>query len=102
MRKERRRWLRLLHEELKFTIVFVTHNQEETIKVADRVVVMMSQGNIKQVGTPQEVWCAPASCFVLEFLGEVNRLDGKIRGAELFIVPYYLLALAFTMPVHQN
>lgn len=99
VRKELRRWLRQLHEELKFTSVFVTHDQEEAMEVADRVVVM-SQGNIEQVGTPQEVWCKPASRFVLEFLGEVNRLDGEIRGAQLFIGMYHW-PLHYT-PIHQG
>ncbi|AFP84767.1 sulfate/thiosulfate ABC transporter ATP-binding protein CysA [secondary endosymbiont of Ctenarytaina eucalypti] len=99
VRKELRRWLRQLHEELKFTSVFVTHDQEEAMEVADRVVVM-SQGNIEQVGTPQEVWREPASRFVLEFLGEVNRLDGEIRGAELLIGPCHW-PLHYR-PVHQG
>lgn len=99
VRKELRRWLRQLHEELEFTSVFVTHDQEEAMEVADRVVVM-SQGNIEQVGTPQEVWREPASRFVLEFLGEVNRLDGEIRGAELFVGPYHW-PLPYA-PVHQG
>ena len=60
VRKELRRWLRQLHEELKFTSVFVTHDQEEAMEVADSVVVM-SQGNIEQVGTPDEVWQEPAT-----------------------------------------
>ncbi len=81
VRKELRRWLRQLHEELKFTSVFVTHDQEEAMEVADRVVVM-SQGNIEQVGTPDEVWRDPATRFVLEFLGEVNRFDGEIHGSQ--------------------
>ncbi|MFU9137840.1 sulfate/thiosulfate ABC transporter ATP-binding protein CysA [Erwinia tasmaniensis] len=81
VRKELRRWLRQLHEELKFTSVFVTHDQEEAMEVADRVVVM-SQGNIEQVGTPDDVWRDPATRFVLEFLGEINRFDGEVHGAQ--------------------
>ncbi|PLK58256.1 sulfate ABC transporter ATP-binding protein [Candidatus Palibaumannia cicadellinicola] len=84
VRKELRRWLRQLHEDLKFTSVFVTHDQEEAMEVADQVVVM-SQGNIEQVGTPQEVWRNPASRFVLEFLGEINQLEGEICGSQLFV-----------------
>lgn len=66
VRKELRRWLRQLHEELKFTSVFVTHDQEEAMEVADRVVVM-SQGNIEQVGTPDEVWREPATRLFWNF-----------------------------------
>ncbi|CAK9885573.1 MAG: Sulfate/thiosulfate import ATP-binding protein CysA [Candidatus Erwinia impunctatus] len=81
VRKELRRWLRQLHEELQFTSVFVTHDQEEAMEVASQVVVM-SQENIEQVGTPDEVWREPASRFVLEFLGEVNRFDVRIKGSD--------------------
>ncbi|SFN13059.1 sulfate transport system ATP-binding protein [Izhakiella capsodis] len=84
VRKELRRWLRQLHEELKFTSVFVTHDQEEAMEVADSVVVM-SHGHIEQTGTPQEVWSEPATRFVLEFLGEVNRFDGLVRGSQFSV-----------------
>lgn len=84
VRKELRRWLRQLHEELKFTSVFVTHDQEEAMEVADRVVVM-SQGNIEQVGTPDDVWRDPSTRFVLEFLGEVNRFDGEVHGSQFHV-----------------
>ncbi|MCY5962574.1 sulfate ABC transporter ATP-binding protein, partial [Salmonella enterica subsp. enterica serovar 1,4,[5],12:i:-] len=70
VRTELRRWLRELHEELKFTSVFVTHDQQEAMEVADRIVIM-GNGKIEQVGTPQEVWQSPKSRFVLEFLGDV-------------------------------
>lgn len=84
VRKELRRWLRQLHEKLKFTSVFVTHDQEEAMEVADQVVVM-SQGNIEQLGTPQQVWQQPASRFVLEFLGEINRLPAQIDTQSLTV-----------------
>ena len=84
VRKELRRWLRQLHEELKFTSVFVTHDQEEATEVADRVVVM-SQGNIEQADAPDQVWREPATRFVLEFMGEVNRLKGVIRGGQFHV-----------------
>lgn len=73
VRKELRRWLRRLHEEMGLTSVFVTHDQEEALELADRVVVM-SQGRIEQVGNPEEVYDSPATPFVYEFLGHVNRL----------------------------
>jgi sulfate/thiosulfate transport system ATP-binding protein len=72
VRKELRRWLRRLHDEVHVTSVFVTHDQEEAMEIADRVVVMRS-GRIEQVGTPDEVYHAPATPFVFEFLGDVNR-----------------------------
>jgi sulfate transport system ATP-binding protein len=84
VRKELRRWLRQLHEELKFTSVFVTHDQEEATEVADRVVVM-SQGHIEQADAPDQVWREPATRFVLEFMGEVNRLQGTIRGGQFHV-----------------
>ncbi len=99
VRKELRRWLRQLHDDLKFTSVFVTHDQEEAMEVADRVVVM-SQGNIEQVGTPAEVWREPASRFVLEFMGEVNRLDGEIRGSQIHVGGYHW-PLSYT-PAYQG
>jgi sulfate transport system ATP-binding protein len=99
VRKELRRWLRQLHEELKFTSVFVTHDQEEAMEVADSVVVM-SQGNIEQVGTPDDVWRDPATRFVLEFLGEVNRFDGEVHGSQ-FHVGAHRWPLGYT-PAHQG
>src|SRR6202012_1331286 len=73
VRKELRRWLRRLHDELKITGVFVTHDQEEALEVADRVVVM-NQGRIEQVGSPTEIYDHPATPFVYQFLGNVNAL----------------------------
>ncbi|GAA0492188.1 MULTISPECIES: sulfate/thiosulfate ABC transporter ATP-binding protein CysA [Tatumella] len=88
VRKELRRWLRQLHEELQFTSVFVTHDQEEAMEVADRIVVM-SQGNIEQTGTPEQVWQQPVSRFVLEFLGEINRLEGTMAGNQLQVAGHH-------------
>ncbi|EOX5074674.1 TPA: sulfate/thiosulfate ABC transporter ATP-binding protein CysA [Escherichia coli] len=99
VRKELRRWLRQLHEELKFTSVFVTHDQEEATEVADRVVVM-SQGNIEQADAPNQVWREPATRFVLEFMGEVNRLQGTIRGGQ-FHVGAHRWPLGYT-PAYQG
>ena len=76
VRKELRRWLRRLHDEMNVTSVFVTHDQEEAMEVADRIVVM-NQGRIEQVGAPDEVYDHPATPFVLQFLGDVNVFDGS-------------------------
>ncbi|WP_368351569.1 MULTISPECIES: sulfate/molybdate ABC transporter ATP-binding protein [Comamonadaceae] len=76
VRKELRRWLRRLHDELHVTSIFVTHDQEEALEVADRVVVI-NQGRIEQSGSPQEVWDQPASPFVYGFLGDVNLFHGR-------------------------
>jgi sulfate transport system ATP-binding protein len=69
VRKELRRWLRHLHDELKVTSVFVTHDQEEAMELADRVVIL-SKGRIEQLGTPEEVYEQPVSAFVHEFIGD--------------------------------
>jgi sulfate transport system ATP-binding protein len=71
VRKELRRWLRRLHDELHVASVFVTHDQEEALEVSDRVAIM-NQGRIEQVGTPSEVYDNPANAFVYQFLGDVN------------------------------
>jgi sulfate transport system ATP-binding protein len=77
VRKELRRWLRRLHDEVHVTSVFVTHDQEEAMEVADRVVVM-NLGRIEQQGTPDDVYDRPATPFVLQFLGDVNLFHGRI------------------------
>ncbi len=81
VRKELRRWLRRLHDEVHVTSVFVTHDQEEAMEVADRIVVM-NHGRIEQVGTPDEVYDQPASPFVLKFLGDVNLFHGRLDHAQ--------------------
>ncbi|KRW58547.1 sulfate/molybdate ABC transporter ATP-binding protein [Pseudomonas sp. TTU2014-080ASC] len=73
VRKELRRWLARLHEEVHLTSVFVTHDQEEAMEVADRIVVM-NKGVVEQIGSPGEVYEKPASDFVYHFLGDANRL----------------------------
>lgn len=78
VRVELRRWLRRLHDEIHVTSVFVTHDQDEAMEVADRVVVM-GQGCIEQVGTPDEVYRHPANPFVYRFLGSANRFDVRFR-----------------------
>jgi len=77
VRKDLRRWLRQLHDEIHVTSVFVTHDQEEALEVADRIVVL-NKGHIEQVGTPDEVYQAPASPFVYSFLGNVNLFRGRV------------------------
>ncbi|WP_372002482.1 sulfate/molybdate ABC transporter ATP-binding protein [Tistrella mobilis] len=82
VRKELRRWLRRLHDDLGLTGVFVTHDQEEALEVADRVVVM-SQGRIEQIGTPAEVYDRPATAFVYQFFGNVNKLPVMVEAGRL-------------------
>ncbi len=82
VRKELRRWLRKLHDELHVTSIFVTHDQEEALEVADRV-VLMNQGEVEQIGTPEEVYRRPATPFVYGFLGAVNLFHGRVDGEGL-------------------
>lgn len=84
VRKELRRWLRRLHDELHVTSIFVTHDQEEALEVADRV-VLMNQGVVEQVGSPQHVWDHPASPFVYGFLGDVNLFHGRAHEGQLHL-----------------
>ncbi|QTP59899.1 sulfate ABC transporter ATP-binding protein [Billgrantia antri] len=82
VRQELRRWLRHLHDELNFTSLFVTHDQEEALELSDRVVVM-SDGRIEQIDTPDVLYRRPANRFVFEFLGDVNHLEGSVRNGVL-------------------
>jgi len=84
VRKELRRWLRRLHDDLHVTSIFVTHDQEEALEVADRV-VLMNTGKVEQIGSPQEVWDHPASPFVYGFLGDVNLFRGRANEGEMLI-----------------
>jgi sulfate transport system ATP-binding protein len=84
VRLELRQWLRRLHDEMHITSVFVTHDQDEALEVADRVVVM-NEGRIQQVGTPQQVYDHPANAFVTQFLGQVNRFHGRVEGGQAHV-----------------
>src|SRR4051812_37322324 len=85
VRRELRRWLRKLHDEVHITSVFVTHDQEEALEVSDRIAVM-NKGRIEQVGSPEEVYDNPANPFVYNFLGNVNLFHARLEdGGELSI-----------------
>ena len=91
VRKELRRWLRRLHDELHVTSIFVTHDQEEALEVADRV-VLMNSGAVEQVGSPQDVWDHPASPFVYGFLGDVNLFHGRADGGQVLLDGFQIAA----------
>jgi sulfate transport system ATP-binding protein len=84
VRKDLRRWLRRLHEELRLTTLFVTHDQEEALELADRVVVL-NRGRIEQVGSTDELYERPATPFVFDFLGDTNVLPAELRGRQLHL-----------------
>jgi sulfate transport system ATP-binding protein len=86
IRQELRLWLRRLHDELHITSIFVTHDQEEALEVADRIVVM-NEGRIEQVGTPDEVYDHPANPFVYNFLGNVNLFHSRVGKGRVQIGP---------------
>jgi sulfate transport system ATP-binding protein len=95
VRKELRAWLRNLHDEMHVTTVIVTHDQEEAMEVADRIVVM-NQGRIEQIGTPAEIYDHPATPFVMSFVGAVNVLPSHVplaspdQEGDIFIRPHDL------------
>lgn len=92
VRKDLRRWLRSFHTELGVTTIFVTHDQQEALELADTVVVM-NQGQIEQIGSPQEVYDHPASPFVYEFLGDVNRVRKPGRPDLFYVRPHEVRVL---------
>ena len=96
VRQELRRWLRRLHAEIHLTSVFVTHDQEEALELANRVVVM-HEGKIEQDGTPEEVVDHPATPFVVNFLGNVNVFHGRVQAGRALLGP-----LALEYPEHPH
>jgi sulfate transport system ATP-binding protein len=96
VRQELRRWLRRLHAEIHLTSVFVTHDQEEALELANRVVVM-NEGRIEQDGSPDEVLEHPATSFVVNFLGQVNIFHGRVQNGRAVLGP-----LAVEYPEHPH
>jgi sulfate transport system ATP-binding protein len=96
VRQELRRWLRRLHAEIHLTSVFVTHDQEEALELANRVIVM-NEGGIEQDGTPDEVVEHPATPFVVNFLGNVNIFHGRVQDGKALLGP-----LALEYPDHPH
>jgi sulfate transport system ATP-binding protein len=84
VRRELRNWLRTLHEEIHLTSIFVTHDQEEAIELADRVVIM-NRGGIEQTGSTDQLYEHPASPFVFSFFGDTNVLPAEVHGRNLFL-----------------
>jgi sulfate transport system ATP-binding protein len=91
VRHELRRWLRRLHTDLKFTSVFVTHDQQEAIEVADSIVVL-NRGRVEQTGIPGEVYDLPRSAYVHRFLGQVNELRVRWEGGRAHLGPFEISA----------
>lgn len=96
VRKELRRWLRDLHQELNVTSIFVTHDQDEALDVSDRIVVM-NQGQIEQIDHPNEIYHAPQTPFVTQFVGDVNVFHGHIDQGKLVIGEF-----AHNIDAHPN
>jgi sulfate transport system ATP-binding protein len=102
VRKELRRWLRRLHDELHISSIFVTHDQEEALEVADRI-VLMNKGKIEQIGAPQQIYSDPATSFAHSFIGNVNEFRGKVEGEFVRVagdlLPHHRNDLADGVPV---
>jgi sulfate transport system ATP-binding protein len=96
VRQELRRWLRRLHDQIHLTSVFVTHDQEEALELADRVVIM-NEGQVEQDGSPEDVFERPASSFVMNFLGNVNIFHGRVESGKALLGP-----LAVDFPDHAT
>ena len=96
VRQELRQWLRRLHDEIHLTSVFVTHDQDEALELADRVLVM-NEGRIEQIGTPDEVFHRPRTEFVVKFLGQVNFFHGRLEGGKV-----HFASLAWEAPEHAG
>ncbi|GMA49857.1 hypothetical protein GCM10025857_12140 [Alicyclobacillus contaminans] len=86
IRRELRKWVRKIHDEIGITSIFVTHDQEEALEIADRVLVM-NQGRLEQLGTPEEVYHQPKSLFVANFVGEANHGQGTVERGKLVVGP---------------
>lgn len=97
VRKELRRWLRRLHDELNITSIFVTHDQEEALEVADRI-VLMNHGRVEQEGAPEEVYEYPVNPFVYGFLGSVNLFHGRVHDGQLLMDEQVLAVDRHTLP----
>jgi sulfate transport system ATP-binding protein len=92
VRKELRRWLRELHDRLGLTTIFVTHDQEEALDLADQIAVM-NKGRVEQMGTPEKIYANPKTAFVAEFLGGSNRIAGRVESG-VFVVDGIALPVA--------
>ncbi|MFA5955431.1 sulfate/molybdate ABC transporter ATP-binding protein [Hyphomicrobium sp.] len=84
VRKELRRWLRTLHDELHISSIFVTHDQEEALEVSDRI-VLINKGRVEQIGSPKEIYETPATAFAYGFIGAVNEFRGRVEGGYVHV-----------------
>ena len=98
VRQDLRRWLHRLHDELHITSIFVTHDQQEALEVADHI-VLMNHGKVVQMGTPHNLYQKPQNAFVYEFLGGTNTFEGKVEGeyirAGKYLIPHYQTNLVY-------